>query len=195
MTTLKKLEELIYHGFKETDKKFQDTDRKFQENVAQFKETDIKLREWGKQLSGITDSLGLFAESAVKPAAGPLFAERGIKLNEFHSRVWYRHGSRMMEVDVLGLGPQHVVVVEVKLRLRQQDINVLLEKLSRFLEFFERYRSLTLYGAVAGMSIDQGIDRYAYQQGLFVLAQSGENLNLLNDENFVPRAYRFGVNT
>jgi hypothetical protein len=94
-----------------------------------------------------------------------------------------------MEWDVLGHGPQHVIAVEVKLKLGVQDVKDTLERLPRFFDFFERFRGLILYGAVAGMSIDEGADRHAYQQGLFVLAQSGENIRLLNDEKFIPRAY------
>ncbi len=41
------------------------------------------------------------------------------------------------------------------------------------------------------MSIDKGVEQFAYKQGLFVLAQSGENIQLLNNEKFVPRAFRY----
>ncbi len=37
MTSVEKLEDLIYKGFKETDHKFQDTDR-------MIKETDLQIR-------------------------------------------------------------------------------------------------------------------------------------------------------
>ncbi|MGK7957213.1 MAG: DUF3782 domain-containing protein, partial [Crocosphaera sp.] len=45
------------------------------------------------------------------------------------------------------------------------------------------------YGAVAGIEIEEGADKYAYRQGLFVLAQSGETVNILNDEQFNPQAW------
>jgi hypothetical protein len=198
MTTLEKLEELIYQGFKETDRKFQETaeqsketDRKFQETDRQIKRTDKKLRGLGEEFWGLSKSVGLFAEYAVKPAIGRLFAARGIELTGFYSRASERRDGGTMEMDILGTGPQHVVAIEVKFRLELQDVTDFLEKLPRFFDFFERYRGLTLYGAVAGMSIDEGVDRYAYHQGLFVLAQSGENIRLLNDKKFIPRAYSY----
>lgn len=203
MTTLEKLEELIYKGFKETDLKFQETNRKFQETDLKFQETDRlqkevareskktdrKLRELAEQVSGITDSLGRFAENMVKPAMERLFAKRDIQLTEFAHRALRHHNGGTMEIDIIGSGAQHVVAVEAKMRLQQQHVDDHLVQLTRFFDFFERYRGLVLYGAVAGMSIDQGIDRYAYHRGLFVLAQSGENVRLLNDEKFIPRAY------
>jgi hypothetical protein len=65
--------------------------------------------------------------------------------------------------------------------------------LPSFFEYFEEFRGRTLFGAVAGMSIDQDVDRFAYRNGLFVFAQSGENVRLLNDEKFLPKAYRYQV--
>ncbi len=40
-------------------------------------------------------------------------------------------------------------------------------------------------GAVAGIDIQEG--RYGYQQGLFVIGQSGEMVRILNDKKFQPR--------
>ena len=50
-------------------------------------------------------------------------------------------------------------------------------------------RGRKLCGAVAGMSVDESVARYAYKQGLFVLAPSGENMQLVNDEEFMPRTF------
>jgi hypothetical protein len=36
-------------------------------------------------------------------------------------------------------------------------------------------------------SIEEGADKYAYLQGLFVLAQAGEAVSILNDDGFQPR--------
>jgi hypothetical protein len=48
---------------------------------------------------------------------------------------------------------------------------------------------MQLYGAVAGIGIESDADRYAYRQGLFVLAQSGDGVVILNDEQFQPKAW------
>ncbi|QQE65884.1 hypothetical protein GFS31_25760 [Leptolyngbya sp. BL0902] len=61
------------------------------------------------------------------------------------------------------------------------------EKLGRFREFFPQYEQHQLYGAVASIGMDPGADRYAYRQGLFVLAQSGETMAILNNSQFQPR--------
>ena len=54
---------------------------------------------------------------------------------------------------------------------------------------FPEYNDKQLYGAVAGIEIEQGADKYAYRQGLFVLAQSGETVTILNDARFQPKVW------
>ncbi|MGF1570786.1 MAG: DUF3782 domain-containing protein, partial [Nodosilinea sp.] len=61
--------------------------------------------------------------------------------------------------------------------------------LGRFRDFFPEHAQRQLYGAVAGIAIESDADRYAYRQGLFVLAQSGEHVVILNDAQFQPRAW------
>jgi hypothetical protein len=42
---------------------------------------------------------------------------------------------------------------------------------------------------VAGIEIEEGADKYAYRQGLFVLAQSGESVAILNSADFQPKIW------
>ena len=58
-----------------------------------------------------------------------------------------------------------------------------------FLQFFPEYKERKLLGAVAGIVIDEGVDRYAYQQGLFVIVQRGDTVRLLNDADFQPKEW------
>ena len=37
---------------------------------------------------------------------------------------------------------------------------------------------------MAGIEINQGIDRYAYQKGLFVIRPSGDTVEIVNDLKF-----------
>ncbi|MGH7451339.1 MAG: DUF3782 domain-containing protein, partial [bacterium] len=160
MTTLEKLEELIYHGFKETAElqketaqRSQETDRRFKESAQEFdrrfKETDRLYKENARQLGalktevrGLTKSLGLFAESMVHPSVTELFGQRGLLLSDLASRLRAQRNGDMMEIDVLGAGPEAVVAVEVKLRLEQSDVKEFLKRLSHFFEFFPRFQGL-----------------------------------------------------
>ncbi|MCG3156220.1 MAG: hypothetical protein DKINENOH_02843 [bacterium] len=175
------------------DRQILETDRLVKEMARRSEVTDQKLQDLIKRFAGLTDSLGLFAESSVRPAVARVFRERGFQLTNISARSVGRLNGDGMEWDVLGYGPTHVLAVEVKLKLERRDVDETLERLPRFFDFFLRYRGLVLHGAVAGMSIDEGVDRYAYKSGLFVLTQSGENIVLLNSADFVPRAYTYSA--
>jgi hypothetical protein len=49
------------------------------------------------------------------------------------------------------------------------------------------YADRKVIGAVAGIVIDEDADKFAYRNGLFVMAQSGEAVKILNDEQFRPK--------
>jgi len=44
-------------------------------------------------------------------------------------------------------------------------------------------------GRWRGCGFEDGADRYAYRQGLFVLAQNGDTVKILNDAQFQPKAW------
>jgi hypothetical protein len=168
--------------FRETDRKFQETDRKFQE-------TDRKFQETAPLVSNLGGQWGLFVENQVAPACERVFGERGIPVQMVSQRVKKRRGGDTLEIDVLVVNAGHVVVVEVKASLSVADVREFLDDLRQFRAFFPEYADWQVHGAVAGIRIEDGADRYAYRQGLFVLAQTGDTVKILNDPNFQPKAW------
>ena len=225
MTTIEKIEKLIYEGFKETDLKFQkterelremfkETDRKFQESDRKFKElrenierTTLgfdKLREEREKMDKLltekfleskrmvdrlTGKWGTFVEEFVAPGVIRIFNERNIKLNRITRGFKAKRNGTQIEIDILGVNEEYVVLVEVKSTLSVDDVNEHLARLGKFKTFFPEYRDYKAIGAVAGIVIEQGADRYAYKKGLFVIAQSGESVKILNDEKFKPAVW------
>ena len=49
-----------------------------------------------------------------------------------------------------------------------------------------RYR---LLGGVAAVAVPEDVARYAYRQGLYVLAQSGDAVEIRNDGRFAAREW------
>jgi hypothetical protein len=181
MTTLEKLEELIYKGFKDTDIKFRETDRK-------FRETDKEIKNLGREVGKITDNLGRFAENMVAPAIVKLFNKRGIPITDYAQRV--RSPKRRIEYDIVAHNSDYVVVTSVKMTLRAEDVKFFLnERLPIFKEVFPRYKDMKVIGVVAGANIVGESDIYAMKRGLYVMAQSGESVTVLNDEEFEPKIF------
>jgi hypothetical protein len=188
MTSLEKLEELIYKGFKETDHKFQETDRKFRETARVVKETDLQIQKLSREVGKIHGSLGRFAENMVAPAVVKLFNERGIPITDYAQRV-YSPGRRI-EFDIVAFNKDYVVVVSVKMTLEVSDVKEFVnERLPIFKELFPRYKDMKVIGAVAGANIVGESDRYAVKRGLYVFMQSGENITMLNDKTFKAKIF------
>ena len=118
-----------------------------------------------------------------------LFQERGIEVQEISRRMQSKRPGAEMEIDIFAVDGDVAVAVEVKSRLSRQDIDDFLERLGRFRQAFPHYGGYQIHGAVAGIEIDAGVDRYAYQQGLFVIKQTGDTVAIANDMAFQPAAW------
>ena len=173
--------------FQETDRKFNETDRKFQETDQQFNETDKKIRELANLFTG---QWGKLMEALVRPGVKELFQERGIKITGVSPRRQRQRNGNQMEIDLLLENDDAVVVIEVKTTLKTDDVRGFLGQLDRVQEFFPEYEGKQLYGAVAGLDIDEAVDRFAYQRGLFVLKIEGDSMaKILNDLKFKPKDF------
>ena len=195
--------------FRETDKRFKETDVRFKETDVRFKETDARLDKRFKEtdarlerhfrdtdrkikeLSALFSSQwGRMVEALVEPSTLRLFQERGIAVQYVYRRIKAHQNGRTMELDLLLENSDEVVVVEVKSVLKVRDVQDFLEKLGRFLTYFPRYADYRVYGAVAGLRVEEEADRYAYRQGLFVLTATGDGLaQIANDAAFQPRDF------
>ena len=142
-----------------------------------------------REVAKLTSRWGQFVENLVEPAIVRLLQERGIAVKETHRRIKVVRSTVAMEIDILAVDDDVAVVVEAKSRLSKIDVDEFLDKLAHFKEAFPRYADVQLNGAVAGIEIDQGIDRYAYRQGLFVIKQSGDTVEIVNDSAFRPTVW------
>jgi hypothetical protein len=186
---------------KETDRRFQETDRLLREQSQetdrllreQSQETDRILKEQSQrvdaQLGKLGNRLGEFVEWQVRPAAVKLFQARGVDVHELYPGVSVQRTDGSLEIDLLVVNETEAVVIEVKSKLSQADVDEHLKRLGKFKQLMPRYRDVRALGAVAGMVVPQEVARYAYRRGLFVLAQSGDSVVILNDDQFQPQTW------
>ena len=163
-----------------------ETERRFQETERLIKQQNQNLNE---QLGKLGNRLGEFVEWQVRPAVIRLFQERGIAVHEFYPGASAQRGNEAIEIDLLVVDTTDAVLVEVKSKLTQPDVDEHLERLSKFKRLMPRYGDINAMGAVAAMVVPDEVARYAYRQGLFVLAQSGDSVVILNDDTFQPRTW------
>jgi hypothetical protein len=171
---------------KETDRQLQETKQLIRDQAQAARRENQQLNE---QMGKLGNRLGEFVEWQVRPAVVKLFQARGIAVHEFHDGVSVQRGDNGIEIDLLVVNTTEAVLVEVKSKLTQADVDEHLERLGKFKQLMPRYDDVQAMGAVAGMVVPPDVARYAYRRGLFVLAQSGDSVVILNDDQFEPHRW------
>lgn len=182
----KETERIIKETSQETDRRFQETDRRFQEMTQ---ETNRQIKQVNKQIGQLGNRLGEFVESQLRPSAVKLFCQRGIDVHELHSDISVQREDGGLEIDLLVVNDTEVVLVEVKSKLTEKDIDQHLQRLDKFKRFMPRYSDMKTYGAMGAMVVSNEVANYADQKGLFVITQNGDNMVIINNEKFKPKVW------
>jgi hypothetical protein len=163
------------------------------QTMEELKRGIAKLEKTVERTSKAVDSLttrwGRFVEELVEPAVIKLFQAKGIDVKEVHPRLESKRDEFSMEIDIMAVDETELVLVECKSRLSKDDVDEFLEKLPKFKLAFPHYKNYQVYGAVAGIEIDRGVDRYGYKKGLFVIKPSGDTVAIINKDNFKPEIW------
>ncbi len=193
----KETERLLKERSQETEHRFQETERLLKERSQeterflkqQAQATDKQIKQVSQQLGKLGNRLGEFVEWQVRPAAVRLFRERGIDVHELHPGLSTQRGDEGLEIDLLVVNDTEAVLVEVKSKPNQADVDKHLQRLEKFKRLMPRYTDVQAMGAVAGMVVTNEVRDYAYGQGLFVLGLCGDDVVILNEPDFQPRKW------
>ncbi len=179
----------IWGLFKDTDKKFKETDKEIEKTSKTVEEMSKTVEETSKAVNALTGKWSKFVEGLIIPSVERLFKERGIEVDKVYQRVKTHRNGNDMEVDILAINGEYAVLIEAKSTLKIEDINDHIERLKDFKSFFPEYSDRKVIGAVGGIVIEEESDRYAYRKGLFVIAERGESVKILNDSKFKPKVW------
>ena len=196
----KETERLLKEQGQETDRRIRQVSQEIQavslevrqlsqQVNKEIRQVNKEIAQVNKQIGDLGGKWGRFVENMVAPACETLFLKKGIPVHQVAQRLKRHLAEKTLEIDVLVTNEAHVLVVEVKSTLGVTDVKEFIEDLSQFRLFFPEYAQKNLYGAIAGIEIEKGVAKFAYRQGLFVLAQSGETVTILNDDNFQPKCW------
>jgi len=182
----------------------QDFDRRMAESKAEFdrrmaeskEEYDRRIAKTeriaaqaNEAVNNLSSRWGKFVENLVAPAVLKLFQERGILVERTYQRMKAPRGKQNLEIDIFAVNHDVAIVIEVKSRLTQDHVRKFIHTLEVFKTVFTEYAHHQLYGAMAGIEIDGDVDKYAENQGLFIIQQSGDSVCISTDRSFVPRTW------
>jgi hypothetical protein len=164
------------------------------EDEARWQRFDKEFRETNKQLGGLHSSLGELTEAIFASRLWEKFDKEPYKydLRESLRGVIIcdpKDGRHLTEVDILLVGKEYAVVVEVKRVLTPGEI----VKHTRRMQYVRKYPpkeavGKTLLGAIAAGSISSNEDRQiVYDSGFFLFELTGELVELVvPKEDFIP---------
>jgi len=173
--------------FKETDKQFKETDKKMLENAAELRKTEELLKNLGIHVGGMANSHGQSTEEyfynslAENPRLG------NIKFDEISRNLHYKISNLEDEFDITMFNGNNIALIECKYRAKEEDVIRLIDKkVGNFRTLVPFYASHTIYLGIAGFSFDARIEKFARDNGVAILRQMG---NLVEVEADNLKAY------
>ena len=165
-----------------SEAQFARTEAQFARTEAQMSKTDATLERMGIHLGGITNSNGSITEEYFynalkdKPILGGVtydIVDRNIKANFSKVRD---------EFDIVLYNGDSIALIECKTKAHENDLMKLVEKkASNFKELFPYYKHYKIYLGLASFCFYDELEVMAQKQGVAILKQKGEVLEIEAD--------------
>jgi len=164
-----------------------------QEDTRKLKE---QMKQTQKELWGIWNSQEEVWVDLFRRNMKWILRKRGINIDEtetkFKSSIKLDNGKIIRwEYDLMGINWKDIVVVEVKNKLRNEDINKFITKqLPNFKTLFPSYKDYNLYGWVWSLIVSEDQEKQAERAWLFVFTQWADwNAMIMNKDNFKAKVF------
>jgi molybdopterin converting factor small subunit len=149
-------------------------------------------KEWNEKMGDFGNRLGDVVEYTFVPdAIMRKFAELGYEI-ETTARDYTITGAdrhSIAEVDILLQDGDTVILVEIKMKLTKAHIDEHVQRMQKVRDT-KRFEDKALVGAAVGAVVSGETKDYALQQGMYVLEQTGEAIQIMpRDRSFVPRKW------
>ena len=176
---------------RETDRKMQETDRRMQETDRKMQETDRIVRKLSKNIGGLNNAFGKWAEDLVSAKLWEKFNGIGYRFTRGGPMKFWEGGRTVAQVDMLLENGDYAMPVEIKSELGIWDVDVHIQRIETVREQLDkRGDRRKLVGAMAGMVVAEEVRKYAQGKGLYVLEQSGDMVEVAEaPEGFKAREW------
>jgi Holliday junction resolvase len=212
---LQESDQKFQNSIQEFDRRLQESDQKFQNSIQEFdrrlenterllktnaQETfmqinlmSVKVSELSqktKELENLfTSQWGRLMESLVEGSLVRIFNDRGLPVKRTSTRVKGDYHGESYEFDILAHNGDAVVIVEVKTRLRPNDVKKFIKKLNKAKLWLSEYTNNQIYGAMAFLQSDAGAESMVINKNLFAIRAVGDSAHIINAEKFTPRVW------
>ncbi len=199
MTTTEQLQELLAQSISAFQAQLAasqaEADRRAAEAATSMEALKHQVRELGKQLGGLGNKFGSFAEGLLIPTVKRIFIEElGLQqaAERVRSTAVINGVQRLMELDVFGSanGEHNVAcIAEIKSHLREDGIDQILQQLADFPVFFPEHAHKTLYGMIAAIDAPPDLQHRVWREGLYLVLMHGDIAKLTVPADFTPKNF------
>jgi len=149
-----------------------------------FAETDKQLKINSREIGGISHSNGEVAESYFINSFKkyPHFAGQDYYFVEPNKSYYSAALDMQDEYDLVLYNGISVVIIEIKYKVRKDDIEQTLKKAETFRKLFPQYKDYAIYLGLAGLHVYKNAEDEALKHGIAVIKQVGKN-RIINDEH------------
>ena len=162
------------------------------------REAEQAHREWreraerlDKKISELGDRVGQLVESMVEGGVLRLFQDLGYEFEVCSRRVEFENKTLNIygQIDLFLENGEFALLVEVKTNLSIDDVRDHGERLKKFRALANfRKDKRRFIAAVGGGVVQKNVREFALKQGMYVVQQSGENVEVIPPED-KPRVW------
>ena len=173
------------------DKKFEELARKMEETDRRMKETDRQIKATSYEVGKLTSSVGRIIEHMVKGKIIKKFRALGYDVTCCSPNVEFDNEELGLfgEIDLLLNDGPVSIVIEVKTTLKTDDIREHIDRIGRYRRYVEAKGfgdQRRFIGAVAGAVVSKETAKYAHDNGMYVIVQSGDAIEIVDS----PEGFR-----
>ena len=155
----------------------------FKKNAAEFANTEKVLKELGifaegtnKKVEGISRTTGEIAQEFFYSSLDKNKTLGGIKFDYIDANLHNSKKGQSHEVDIFLENSNSVGIVEVKSKVRKDDIEQLKNIVAKFYQFHPNFKSYKIIPALAGKAFPKALQNQALKEGFIVLTQQGDHI-------------------
>jgi len=165
----------------EDHRKMEEDHRKRDEQREKdWKKTEKEMAALRKQLGDLGISVGGLSEAIFSGELWKKFDKAGYAFtNQCHTRKFIENKRVIAEADYWLDNGDYVMPIEVKTKLNKDDILNHIERIEKIRGYMDaRGDTRKIVGAVAGGIISENVYKFAHDNGLYVIMQTGESIAL-----------------
>jgi len=180
-------------AIKETSQQMKETDKRWEKHEKSLNKLEKVINENGRQIGGLHNSFGEFAEHLIGPNINKRFNELGYHfdtMSEGSFKILDDNQNVKAEVDVLLNNDEFTIAVEIKSRPVLDDIKHHMKRLEIIKkQWIKDKNHRKIHGAIAAAVFPLKVKEAAIKEGLYVLELYGDKMRIAMPEGFKPKEW------